>query len=277
MSKKKVWMVTGCSKGLGMALVQELLAQGYPVAGTSRSKESLEKVFGAESDTFLPLTMNVKDEADVKRAVGCVVKKFGRVDVVVNNAGFTHLATVEEMSDADAREEFDINVFGTLNVIRSVLPVMRGQNSGHIFNVSSLGAYNVGPLSGIYCSTKHAVKAISETLAQEVKAFGIHVTDVKPGFMRTEFFGSSYKTTAPEGSPYKHLYDENMVFYMGQNGNQAGDPRKAAQLYIEVAEMAEPYESLPMGTDCCDGIREICANTVKLMDEMRSTAERTNF
>ena len=95
MSKKKVWMVTGCSKGLGMALVQELLAQGYPVAGTSRSKESLEKVFGAESDTFLPLTMNVKDEADVKRAVGCVVKKFGRVDVVVNNAGFTHLATVE--------------------------------------------------------------------------------------------------------------------------------------------------------------------------------------
>lgn len=277
MSKKKVWMVTGCSKGLGMALVQELLAQGYPVAGTSRSKESLEKVFGAESDTFLPLTMNVKDEADVKRAVDCVVKKFGRVDVVVNNAGFTHLATVEEMSDADAREEFDINVFGTLNVIRSVLPVMRGQNSGHIFNVSSLGAYNVGPLSGIYCATKHAVKAISETLAQEVKAFGIHVTDVKPGFMRTEFFGSSYKATAPEGSPYKHLYDENMVFYMGQNGNQAGDPQKAAQLYIEVAEMAEPYESLPMGTDCCDGIREICANTVKLMDEMRNTAERTNF
>ena len=195
----------------------------------------------------------------------------------LNNAGFTHLATIEEMSDADAREEFDINVFGTLNVIRSVLPQMRAQGSGHIFNVSSLGAYNVGPLSGIYCATKHAVKAISETLAQEVKAFGIHVTDVKPGFMKTEFFGPSYKTTAPVGSPYKHLYDENMKFYMGQNGNQAGDPKKAAKLYIKVAEMDAPYESLPMGTDCCDGIRDICEGTAKLMEKMRSVAETTNF
>ena len=221
--------------------------------------------------------MNVKDESDVKNAIARATEKFGRIDVVVNNAGFTHLATIEEMSDADAREEFDINVFGTLNVIRSVLPQMRAQGSGHIFNVSSLGAYNVGPLSGIYCATKHAVKAISETLAQEVKEFGIHVTDVKPGFMRTEFFGSSYKTTAPEGSPYKHLYDENMEFYMGQNGNQASNPKKAAQLYIKTAEMENPYESLPMGTDCCDGIRDICANTVELMDNMRSVAETTNF
>ena len=274
---KKVWLVTGCSKGLGKALVEELIAQGYPVAGTSRSKESLEKSIGAESDLFLPLSMNVKEEADVKKAIAQATEKFGRIDVVVNNAGFTHLATIEEMSDADAREEFDINVFGTLNVIRGALPQMRAQGSGHIFNVSSLGAYNVGPLSGIYCATKHAVKAISETLAQEVKAFGIHVTDVKPGFMKTEFFGSSHKTTAPEGSPYKHLYDENMKFYMGQNGNQAGDPKKAAKLYIKVAEMDAPYESLPMGTDCCDGIRDICEGTAKLMEKMRSVAETTNF
>lgn len=274
---KKVWLVTGCSKGLGKALVEELIAQGYPVAGTSRSKESLEKNIGVESDLFLPLSMNVKDEADVKKAITQATEKFGIIDVVVNNVGFTHLATIEEMSDADAREEFDINVFGTLNVIRSVLPQMRAQKSGHIFNVSSLGAYNVGPLSGIYCATKHAIKAISETLAQEVKEFGIRVTDVKPGFMRTEFFGSSYKTTAPEGSPYKHLYDENMEFYMGQNGNQVGDPKKAAKLYIQVAEMDEPYESLPMGNDSCDGIRDICENTVVLMTEMRSVAETTNF
>jgi len=274
---KKVWLVTGCSKGLGKALVEELIAQGYPVAGTSRSKESLEKNIGTESNLFLPLSMNVKDEADVKKVIAQATEKFGRIDVVVNNAGFTHLATIEEMSDEDAREEFDINVFGTLNVIRSVLPQMRAQKSGHIFNVSSLGAYNVGPLSGIYCATKHAIKAISETLVQEVKEFGIRVTDVKPGFMRTEFFGSSYKTTAPEGSPYKHLYDENMEFYMGQNGNQVGDPTKAAKLYIQVAEMDEPYESLPMGTDSCDGIRDICENTVKLMTDMRSVAETTNF
>ena len=274
---KKVWLVTGCSKGLGKALVEELIAQGHPVAGTSRNKEAFEKNIGVESNLFLPLSMNVKDETDVKKAVAQATEKFGRIDVVVNNAGFTHLATIEEMSDADAREEFDINVFGTLNVIRSVLPQMRAQGSGHIFNVSSLGAYNVGPLSGIYCATKHAVKAISETLAQEVKAFGIHATDVKPGFMRTEFFGSSYKTTAPEESPYQHLYTENMKFYMGQNKNQAGDPKKAAKLYIKVAEMDEPYENLPMGTDSCDGIHDICEDTVKWMEEIRSVAETTNF
>lgn len=274
---KKVWLVTGCSKGLGKALVSKLIAEGYPVAATSRSKDSLEKIFGAETDLFMPAQMNVKDEADVKSVIAKVVEKFGRIDVLVNNAGYTHLATIEEMSDADARALFDINIFGLLNVTRNVLPFMREQKSGHIFNVSSLGAYNVGPLSGIYCATKHAVKAISETLAQEVKEFGIHVTDVKPGFMRTEFFGSSYLTTKPDNSPYKHLYDENMEFYMGQDGNQAGSPEKAAELYIKVAEMSEPYESLPMGTDCCDGIRDICANTVKLMEDMRPIAETTNY
>lgn len=274
---KKVWFVTGSSKGMGKALVQKLLAGGYRVIASSRSEQRLICEFGKESDHFLPLALNIKDETDVKQGIARAVEKFGRIDVLVNNAGYTHLATIEEMSDADAREEFNVNVFGLLNMIRNVLPVMRGQKSGHIFNVSSLGAYNVGALSGIYCATKHAVKAISETLALEVKEFGIHVTDVKPGFMRTEFFGSSYKTTAPENSPYKHLYDENMKFYRGQNGVQAGDPDKAAELYIKVAEMENPPESLPMGTDSCEGIRAIAERTVRLMDEMQETAVSTDY
>lgn len=277
MSGKKVWMVTGCSHGLGNALVKKLLENGYPVAATSRNADALISQFGNESDGFLPLSLDVRNPTEVKACVESVIRKFGRIDVLMNNAGYTHLATIEEMSDTDIRALFDINVFGMLNVTRAVLPVMRAQHAGHIFNVSSLGAYNVGPLSGPYCATKHAVKALSETLAAEVKAFGIHVTDVKPGFMRTEFFGKSYKTTAPENSPYQALYEENMVFYKGQNGNQPGDPNKAAELYIKVSEMDNPYESLPLGTDSCDGIREICAETVKLMDEMRSVAETTNY
>lgn len=268
--------MTGCSRGLGNALVRKLIERGYPVAATSRTKDILSKQFG-EADNFLPLSMNIKDEADVKRTVYAVKSKFGRIDVLVNNAGFTHLATIEEMSDQSARDLFDVNVFGLLNVTRNVLPIMREQKCGHIFNVSSLGAYNVGPLSGLYCATKHAVKAISETLALEVKAFGIHVTDVKPGFMRTEFFGKSFKTTAPENSPYQNLYDDNMKFYSGQHGVQAGNPDKAAELYIKVAEMENPYESLPMGSDSCEGIREICADTVKLMDSMREVAASTDY
>lgn len=277
MSDKKTWLVTGCSKGLGAALVRELIAQGYPVAATSRNRDSLVREFGDESERFLPLSMDVTDEADVRAKVAEVQRRFSRVDVVVNNAGYTHLATIEEIGMDEVRALFDVNVFGTMNVIRAVLPIMRAQGSGHIFNVSSLGAYNVGALSGPYCATKHAVKALSETLALEVEKYGITVTDVKPGFMRTEFFGSSFKTTAPADSPYEALYRDNMAFYEGQNGHQEGSPEKAAKLYIEVAEMDEPYESLPMGTDSCTGIRDICANTVEFMDTMLPVARTTDY
>ena len=277
MSEKKVWFVTGTTNGMGRALVKELLTQGYNVAACSRSMERLNERFGSETAQFLPIQMNVKDEQDVKKAIAATVQKFGRIDVAVNNAGFTHLATVENMSDESVRDIFDVNVFGVLNVIRNVLPIMRSQKHGHIFNVSSLGAYSVGPLSGIYCATKHAVKAISETLAMEAKDLNIRITDVKPGFIRTEFFGKSYKTTPPTEDDYQKVYRDNMAFYMGQNGVQPGDPEKVAKLYIQTAEMEEPYGFLPMGTDSCDGIREICADTVQLMKDMRNIAETTNF
>lgn len=277
MAEKKTWFVTGCSKGMGNVLARRLLEEGYRVAATSRAVDSLVESIGHESEAFLPLAMDVTDEADVARAVTEAEAKFGRIDVLVNNAGYTHLATIEELSDADARAVFGVNVFGPLNCIRAVLPGMRERGCGHIFDVSSLGAYNVGPLSGVYCATKHAVKAISETLAQELAGTGVRVTDVKPGFIRTEFFGGSYKTTAPEGSPYAALYEENMAFYKGQDGNQAGDPAKVAQLYIECAEMEKPWESLPMGTDCCTGIRDICAGTVALMDAMLPVARTTDY
>lgn len=277
MAEKKTWFVTGCSKGMGNVLARRLLEEGYRVAATSRAVDSLVESIGHESEAFLPLAMDVTDEADVARAVTEAEAKFGRIDVLVNNAGYTHLATIEELSDADARAVFDVNVFGPLNCIRAVLPGMRERGCGHIFDVSSLGAYNVGPLSGVYCATKHAVKAISETLAQELAGTGVRVTDVKPGFIRTEFFGQSFATTIPEGSPYANLYRQNMEFYMGQNGTQIGDPVKVARLYIQLAEMENPPVNMPMGTDSVNGIRQICADTVKAMDEIRPLSATTNF
>ena len=136
MTSKKVWFVTGCSKGLGHALVKKLLEEGYPVAAASRDAQTLVNVFGSEGDGFLPLSLNIKDEDAVKAALDQTRKKFGRIDVVVNNAGYTHLATIEEMSDADAREEFNINVFSLLHVIRHVLPIMREQKAA----ISSMSA-----------------------------------------------------------------------------------------------------------------------------------------
>lgn len=188
MAEKKVWFVTGYSKGMGNVLVGKLLKEGYHVAATNHTRESLEGTFGPESEYFLPLSMDIASEADVTRAVNGTEAKFGKIDVLVNNAGYTHLCTIEEFSDADARAVFDVNVFGLLNCVRAVLPGMRARRCGHVFNVSSLGAYNVGSLSGVYCATKHAVKAISETLAQELVSSDVHVTDVKPCFVRTEFF-----------------------------------------------------------------------------------------
>ena len=146
MAEKKTWFVTGCSKGMGNVLARRLLEEGYRVAATSRAVDSLVESIGHESEAFLPLAMDVTDEADVARAVTEAEAKFGRIDVLVNNAGYTHLATIEELSDADARAVFDVNVFGPLNCIRAVLPGMRERGYDHIFDVSSLGAYNVGPV-----------------------------------------------------------------------------------------------------------------------------------
>jgi NAD(P)-dependent dehydrogenase (short-subunit alcohol dehydrogenase family) len=142
METKKVWFVTGASKGLGFELVKKLLSEGFRVAATSRTVESLITAFGKTSENFLPLSVNIKDNSDIKSVISKTVEHFGRIDVVVNNAGYGQIGTLEELTDEETRENYAVNVFGTLNVIRNVLPYLREQKSGNIFNISSVGGYS---------------------------------------------------------------------------------------------------------------------------------------
>ncbi len=251
MSTKKVWYITGASKGLGLALAKKLLSEGYNVAATSRNVDELKKAINNDSDSFLPLALNITDEADVQQSIEATVARFGSIDVVVNNAGYGIVGALEELTDTEARANFDINVFGSLNVIRQVLSHMRHQQSGHIFNISSIGGFTGGfPGFGIYCATKFAVHGFTESLAAEVKSFGIHVTLVMPGYFRTNFLsGSSLNTPKNELSEYKSVREVQAAHQHSINANQPGDPDKAANVFIAITQQEEPPVHLFLGED----------------------------
>lgn len=186
MAVQKVWFVTGASKGFGLSLVNALLAGGYSVAATSRSQDDLVEAAGTH-DNFLPLAVDLTDEADVKRAITQTVDRFGRIDVVVNNAGYGLIGGLEELTDEEVRQHFDVNVFALFYVIRHALPYLRKQGSGHIFNFASTAGYIGYAGNTSYNATKFAVVGLSQALALELQPFGIHVTVVAPGYFRTNF------------------------------------------------------------------------------------------
>ncbi|RVU02859.1 SDR family NAD(P)-dependent oxidoreductase [Mucilaginibacter limnophilus] len=250
MNTQKTWFVTGASKGLGLSLVKQLLQKGYNVAATSRNQADLLAAVG-EHESFLPLAVNIKAEDSVTDAINQTLIKFGKIDVVVNNAGYGLTGSLEELSDAEARENFDVNVFGSLNVIRGVMPHLRAQQSGHIFNISSIGGFTGNfPGFGIYCATKFAVQGFTESLAAEAKSFGIKATIVSPGYFRTNFLmPDSLSTPKNEIAEYKEVREVQAAHQNDINGNQAGDPEKAAEVMIKVAEAPEAPVHLFLGAD----------------------------
>lgn len=277
--KKKVWFVTGASKGLGLALVKKLLEQGYRVAATSRNRKDLEKAVGADSDVFLPLTVDVSNEESVEKGIKSTIDHFSSVDVIVNNAGYGLAGALEELSDAEARKNFDINVFGSLNVIRKALPYLRKQRSGHIFNISSVGGFTGAfPGFGIYCATKFAVQGFTESLAAEVAPFGIRATIVSPGYFRTNFLeGSSLNVPKNEIADYVNVREVQSVHQNSYNGNQAGDPDKAAIVLIEIAEQKEPPLHLFLGEDAYALADNKIKSVQEDMNKVRVLATSTNY
>lgn len=251
MKEERTWLVTGASKGLGLILTRQLLAAGFKVAATTRDKTALENEIGPASDTFLPLAMDLGDEASVKAAVADTLAHFKTLDVVVNNAGFGQIGTLEELSDAEARNSFDVNVFGMLNVIRAVMPHLRAQKSGRIMNISSMaGIQGYIPGWGVYCAAKFAVAGLTEALAAEAKEFGIKVTLVYPGHMRTNFLsqGSIMSPRNPIADYVSVRKNEEMAKQQ-MDGQQMGDPEKAASLLIKISQLDEPPLHFFMGED----------------------------
>ncbi|KGO85057.1 short-chain dehydrogenase [Flavobacterium rivuli WB 3.3-2 = DSM 21788] len=278
MSTNKTWFITGASKGFGLLFVQQLLAKGDNVAATSRSIADLETAAGTHPN-FLPLEVDLTNEQNVATAINATVDKFGKLDVVVNNAGYGLLGTLEELSDAESRGNFEVNVFGLLNVIRQAMTHLRTQGSGHIFNISSIGGFTGNfPGFGIYCATKFAVAGLSESLAAEVKEFGINVTIVLPGYFRTSFLEAG-SLAVPKNTieAYKSTRESQEAHQKQINGNQAGDPEKGVAEIIKVADAPNPPLYLFLGSDAVSLAHTKIAAVDTEIAEWRSVSVSTDF
>lgn len=251
MSNSKVWFITGASKGLGLALVQKLLAEGHSVAATSRNISSLVQAAGVvQPDRFLPLQVDLGNENLVAAALRQVHDTFGRIDVLVNNAGYGLGGAIEELSIDAIRENFDINLFATIQVIRKALPYLRAQRSGHIINISSISGFDAVSGWAIYAATKFAVTGLTEALAADLKPLGIKVTAVSPGAFRTRFLSEDSFVAAENSiADYQHLREIHERYVTLKNGRQPGDPEKAADALIQLAAHPEPPVHLFLGSD----------------------------
>ncbi|UPG95898.1 SDR family NAD(P)-dependent oxidoreductase [Luteibacter aegosomatissinici] len=280
MSKnEKTWLVTGASKGIGLALVRELLKSGANVVATSRTLASLVDLIGPASDTFLPVQVDLVDERSVQACVAQAIAQFGRIDVIVNNAGYGLQGTIEGISDEELRRNFEVNVFAPAHVLRHVLPHMRQQRSGHVFNVGSIAGFQGGYAGwGIYAATKFALAGLTEALAAEIAEFGVKATLVYPGPVRTEFLSSGSLVVAQhsirEYTAAQTLLD---VHLDEMAGKQAGDPNKLASLIIQAAGAAEPPLHLFAGKIANDLALQKLAAVEKDLTAWREVSDATDF
>jgi NADP-dependent 3-hydroxy acid dehydrogenase YdfG len=246
-ASKKVWLVTGASTGFGRELVDYLLAKGEQVVATARKVEALQELGTRYPKTALVAAMDVTDQKQVDVAVGAAVTWFGRVDVLVNNAGYGMVGAVEESAEEEFRPMFEANVFGLIRVTQAVLPQMREQGSGHIVNLSSIGGLVATPGFGLYNATKFAVEGLSEALAQEVKPLGISVTIVEPGPFRTKFLGKAGGEAKRRIPEYDQTSGKMRTYFTEQDGKQPGDPQKAVDAIVKAVEAAHPPLHLLLG------------------------------
>lgn len=263
-----VWFITGASRGLGAAIVREALSRGHQVAATARNAEDVRRAFPDAGDALLALAVDVTDEQQPRDAVDAAVERFGRIDVLLNNAGRGLLSAVEEASDKAARAVFDVNVFGVLNTLRAALPTLRAQRSGLVLNMSSVGGFTTAPGWGMYAATKFALEGISEALAKELEPLGVRVTIVEPGGFRTDFLdGSSLHTEPATIDDYRQSAGATRDFVPTVNHGQPGDPLKLAAIVVDLAESAEPPLRIQLGSDAV-------ARVEAKLDFMRAELDR---
>lgn len=245
----KTWFITGASRGMGAEFAKAALESGDSVVATSRSENSVTKAVGV-SDRLLPFTLDVTVPSDAEKAVNAAVQRFGRIDVLVNNAGYGLCGALEECSVEETLAQYQTNVFGLINVTRAVLPAMRRQRTGHILNISSVGGFRADAGISAYCGTKFAVEGLSEALAKELAPLGIHVTIVEPGYFRTELL-------APEALQYAASEIDDYAGTAGavrksaptMHGKQPGSPRKLALALLRIVNSSDPPLRFLAGAD----------------------------
>lgn len=273
-----VWFITGASRGFGLQIARDLLDRGHQVVATARDAATVTEALG-ENDNVLAVALDVTDETQARQAVQAAVDRFGRIDVLINNAGRGLLGAVEEATDAEVRAVYETNVFGLLTVTRAVTPALRAQRSGTIVNISSVGGFVSSPGWGVYASTKFAVEALSEALHAELQPLGIHAMVVEPGYFRTDFLDSSSLQVQ------QHTIDDyadgpagKMRITAGErNHDQPGDPVKAAAAIIDVVESERPPVRLLLGNDTIAAVESKLAHVQAELAQWRGVSASTDF
>lgn len=242
-----VWFITGCSTGFGRELATLVVARGWRAVVTARDRAKVADLAQGAEDRVLPLSLDVTQADQIAETVRAATEKFGRIDVLVNNAGYGYQSSIEEGEEDKIRAQFDANVFGLFALTRAVLPVMRAQTSGHILNITSVAGFVGFPASGYYAATKHAVEGFSDSLAAEVAPLGIRVTCIEPGPFRTDWAGRSLVQTASTIPDYADTAGARLKATSEKSGTQAGDPVRAGEAMIRVTEMEDPPRHLVLG------------------------------
>jgi short-subunit dehydrogenase len=278
MNTSKVWYVTGASQGLGLILVKKLLENGYRVAAGSRDVHTLSQAVGLiDKDRFLPLVVDLNNLDCIDESIQQTLATFGRIDVVVNNAGYGMAGIIEEIGEQDIRNIFNVNVQAVMDVVKSVLPVMRSQKSGYIINIGSVAGFVGAPGWSVYSATKAAVAAFSEVIALDVKEFGIRVTVAEPSGFRTGFLSkNSLAYTESKLDGYLAVKD-TQERYLASNGQQPGDPEKASEILIGLAEKEHPPLHLYLGRDAYNRASAKLAAMTAELEEWKSTTISADF
>lgn len=276
-SESPVWFITGCSTGFGRELARRVLEQGGRAVVTARARDSVVDLVEGCDGRGLALALNVTDDAQIARAVEAAEAEFGRIDVLVNNAGYGYQSSCEEGEDAAIRDQFEANVFGLFAMTRAVLPGMRERRQGHVINISSVAGLIGFPGSGYYAATKHAVEGWSDALKAEVEPLGISVTVVEPGPFRTDWAGRSLQQTTTRFDDYQETVASRMTATGERSGQQPGDPVRAAQAMIDLVANSAPPRHLVLGAWGVDQVIDKLEARLAEVRAYRETSEATDF
>lgn len=271
MNERPVWLITGCSTGFGLELAKQVIAQGDRVIATARDKHRLADLVSGRESTALALDLDVTRVEQIQAGVSAGMERWGRIDVLVNNAGYGYLATVEEGEDEQIRHMFDANVFGLFALTRAVLPVMRRQRRGHIINISSVAGLVGFPGSGYYAASKHAVEGWSDSLAAEVRPLGIQVTCIEPGPSRTDWAGRSMTQTPNRILDYAEIAGSRLASIKDQSGKQPGDPVRIAAAIVDIARSQRAPRHFVLGAI---GVDAVTSKLRSRLEEIEAWRER---
>lgn len=277
MSKQsKVWFVTGTSSGFGRSIVAEAVKRGERVVATARDPKALADLVALAPERVLAVQLDVTRPEQIQSAVAAAFERFGQVDVLVNNAGYSILGALEETSEEELRAAFEPMFFGPVALTRALLPHFRERRTGTIVQITSVGGVVTAPGFGAYCAVKHALEAMTEALASELKPYGIRAIIVEPGAFRTRLFGTAFKSL-PVMPEYNETVGPTRAYAEKEAGNQAGDPDKAARAIVDAVDAGAPNLRLPLGADAVAGIRAKLAAVSADVDQTEPVAKATAF